>query len=249
MKTLITFFESFMINWPIIWSDTSIYICLWIIALYLITVWAAKNYRNSVREEYLVKTTSKLCALNDEIDKQKSEYKFLDKAFAEYRIDAQNEAFERQTKINDLKAQNTALRAEVEQLSKDRYNLQCENAELTAENIMLRTQLQGRRNPDGRFAKTTGKGHGRKKPASIQTVAPEPERDWTTATPDELLAEAKRRYPVGTKYADVLDSVEYESECEPWIYTYAKTFKGIAICVTDGGGFVYAKNQWAQILP
>ena len=56
MKTL--FFEH-AINFNAIWNDLSIYVCLWLIALVLITVWAAKNYKNSIREEYLVKTTSK----------------------------------------------------------------------------------------------------------------------------------------------------------------------------------------------
>lgn len=256
MKTLITFFESFSnvlesdirsfaINWPVIWSDSSIYVCFWLVVFCLIVIWAANNYRRSVRDEYLVKTTSKLVHLHGLIDEKEREYKFLDNAFAEYRTDAQSEMFERQERINQLETKLEASKLKYDEL------------ELKYDNVL--TQLSGRRNPDGTFAKTTGKGHGKRKtkPASASSkfaaptapAAPEPERDWTTATTDELLAEAKRRYPVGTRYADVLDAWKYEAKREPWIYTDAQTFKGIAICVTDGGGFVYANGLWAEIQP
>lgn len=230
MKTLTLFFNcltdvftSFTINLPVIWSDVSIYVCLWLVVFCIIVIWAANNYRRSVRDEYLVKTTSARIKWDDEMERVQSENRSLREAFDEYRHEAQTEANERQERINQLESQNAALTAEVE---------------------ILNVKSERKRNPDGTFAKTTGKGHGRKK-----TAAPAPDRDWTTATPEELLAEAKRRYPAGTHYLDVLGKKRHKSNREPWIYTGVQSAEGIAVCVTDWGGFVYFNGQWAQILP
>lgn len=261
-------FNSFAINWPLIWTDLSFPMCL---CMFFLTVSALIAYRimvSSIREHYLVKTTSKLVHLHGLIDEKEREYKFLNEAFAEYRTDAQNEAFERQERINRLEIKCIALNAELIETQKqhkqceiDKFELQDNIATLRAENVTLRTQLQGRRNPDGTFKETTGKGHGKHKtkPASASSKFAEPaapteqtpDRDWTTATPEELLAEAKRKYPVGTKVKNngLCDSCQENDvfKCNPiiqgdkiWL-SGATEQVGYSICV-------YKNGQWAEIL-
>lgn len=82
-------FTQFGINWPVIWSDSSIYVCLWLISMMCLVVWSAGNYRNSVRDEYLVKVTLGLIALEQEREKLESENRLLTEAFAQYRTDVQ----------------------------------------------------------------------------------------------------------------------------------------------------------------
>ena len=67
MKTIIYFIEHHSINWPLIWSDCSPYICIWLLFLVLLAFLLVKNYNKAVKNEYLVKTTAKLCALNGTI--------------------------------------------------------------------------------------------------------------------------------------------------------------------------------------
>lgn len=215
-------FTSFGINWPVIWSDSSVFVCLWLILVVLLTIWAAKNYQNSVHEEYMVKVTCASIAWEEEREKLKSENRFLNEAFQEYRNDAQENAIERQSKIDrlssmtyELSAKNNQLSAEVEELSKK----------------------VPKRNADGTFAVTTGKGHQRKR-----KLEPEPERDWTKATKEELLAEAKRRYPVGTKYRSVLFGKKYESKFE------TEFCIGLKSVWEKGGGTVYSDGKWAKIV-
>lgn len=93
----------------------------------------------------------------------------------------------------------------------------------------LKSKLERKRNERGQFVKKS-------------------DRDWTTATKEELLAEAKRRYPVGTKYLDVLDSESYISEVDPLIDDGTRSVS-IGIWVNNGGGYIYADGKWAQILP
>lgn len=67
------------------------------------------------------------------------------------------------------------------------------------------------------------------------------DRDWTTATKEELLAEAKRRYPVGTKYKGLMYDFESESEHDPYFRYYTHIDVGI--------DYVYMNGKWAQIIP
>lgn len=116
------------------------------------------------------------------------------------------------------------------------------NAWLTECNNSLREELDSvkpKHNAKGQFDVKTGKGHQKKKQAT-QT-----EKDWTKATEEELLAEAKKRYPVGTKYFDVLEEKPHKALERPFKYTYSSEF---AIAVNYGGGFVYRGGKWAKIV-
>ena len=113
-------------------------------------------------------------------------------------------------------------------------DFECAMVELTE----LRSK-QRKRNPDGSFAVMSGKGHGKRKQA---------ERDWTTATKAELLAEAKRRYPVGCKVnclrgygknVEITHSEYPEFNNGVWIYG---NIDGYNICVFDNN------HQWAPII-
>lgn len=150
---------------------------------------------------------------------------------------------------------NVKIRSEVEELSAERYRLACENSELKKEIKIaqtclkvaeteiteLKAKLERKRNEKGQFVK--------KYDSEVRT---DQERDWTTATKEELLAEAKRRYPVGTKFL----SIDYEigetleivrpitsgdSDC---IYTLTKA-------PNDSNPYrsVYELGKWAKIIP
>lgn len=77
-------------------------------------------------------------------------------------------------------------------------------------------------------------------------VLPKQVRDWTTATKEELLAEAKRRYPVGTNYKGLRDGDITSSNHNPEI---AESDIFNSECVHVGWDWVYANGQWAEIIP
>ena len=74
------------------------------------------------------------------------------------------------------------------------------------------------------------------------------EKDWTKATVEERLAEAKRRYPEGTKFKTATESSEniYTSDGNAisWTYIYPD-----AIGNNPGQGLFYANGKWAEIVP
>lgn len=74
----IAFFKTHGVNFKVIWNDCSPYIVAWFVFVFVpLVMWSANNYKLSLRNEYLVKTTSKLCALNLEIDELKAANKIL----------------------------------------------------------------------------------------------------------------------------------------------------------------------------
>ena len=74
------------------------------------------------------------------------------------------------------------------------------------------------------------------------------EKDWTKATVEERLAEAKRRYPEGTKFKTAAENREsiYTSDGNAisWTYIYPD-----AIGNNPGQGLFYANGKWAEIVP
>lgn len=71
------------------------------------------------------------------------------------------------------------------------------------------------------------------------------ERDWTTATKDELLSEAKKRYPVGTKivclYGSGYNDIENDNfEHAGYMFMWHRTNDGHVGCIFD--------HVWAQII-
>jgi len=144
---------------------------------------------------------------------------------------------------------NVKIRAEVEELSAERYRLACENTDLKQELKIAKTclkvaeteitelkaKLERKRNDKGQFAKKQ-------------------ERDWTTATKDELLDEAKRRYPIGTKFIciefndkrTVTDNNYWDNEIWDNEIWDNEIWFGVEFPVS---GVVYKKGKWAQILP
>lgn len=131
-------FDQFGINWSVIWSDSSIFVCLWLVSVMLLVCWGATNYRNSVREEYLVKTTSARIKWEQEKEKLESENRFLTEAFYEYRSKTISDITEHQDRINQLSAENNDFKAKIKLLSRAR-------------------------NEKGQFIVTSGKGHGKRK--------------------------------------------------------------------------------------
>lgn len=198
MKTLIYFIMNHSINLPEIWSDCSIYVCLWLVSVVLLAIWSAKNYKRSVQleasedkanESYKHKNI--VLSLSKQIDNLESQNSYLKQAFDSYKYDTQKELIELMGKLP-------------------------------------------KRNSNGTFAFKTGKGHGKKKITEI---------DWTKATKEELLSEAKRRYPIGTKFIGMTSNIEI-AEIDPFFYD--NYYKRIA--VKDVSGVVYFDGQWAKII-
>jgi len=119
-----------------------------------------------------------------------------------------------------IKEASEKTKAEVEELSAERYRLACEITE-------LKSKLERKRNERGQFVKS------------------EPDRDWTTATKEELLAEAKRRYPVGTKFIELCTDIEDVAEKEAYFYYFPEKF----IAVRQERGVIYRHGKWAKIIP
>lgn len=95
-----SFFENHGINPNVIWIDTSPFLCVWLLSVCILTIWGSNNYKRAIRDEYNVKTTSKLISLNQEIDELKAANKFIDEAFRSYRNDVKDELLEKQKRID-----------------------------------------------------------------------------------------------------------------------------------------------------
>ena len=76
------FLQNHGVNFKVIWNDCSPYIVGWFVFAFVpLVMWSANNYKRSLREEYrneyLIKTTSKLISLNQELDELKAANKIL----------------------------------------------------------------------------------------------------------------------------------------------------------------------------
>lgn len=144
-----------------------------------------------------------------------------------------------QKQIDHLRLKNINQGIEIERLSDE---LKTANGVIKRLNDERQT-LKPKRNPDGTFAVTTGKGHQRKRKLQQET-----ERDWTQATQEELLAEAKRRYPVGMKF----ESIDYTiGETLTILRRVVYGANGGIYTLTDGYipfRAVYLNGKWAQII-
>ena len=109
---VVKFLINHSINYRLIWFHISPIICIWCIGAVIVAIWAAKNYVSSIREEYLIKTTSKLCSLNTEIDELKAMNKFMDEAFRQCRKDSTQELIYRQNIIDQYAARYDRKRNE-----------------------------------------------------------------------------------------------------------------------------------------
>lgn len=70
--------------------------------------------------------------------------------------------------------------------------------------------------------------------------------------PVDLLAEAKRRYPVGSKFKcpnsnkSEFDS-NYDTKSDTWtVTTYKSITHGTNLCIHSGNGYLYFKGRWAK---
>lgn len=115
MKSLFTFITEHSINWSLIWSDCSIYVCIWLFICLVLTIVIASNYGHSVRKEADEKADSVVQSLSHELDMLELQNCYLRQSFTDH------------TK-------------EIERLSK----------------------FERKRNPDGTFVISSGKGHGKK---------------------------------------------------------------------------------------
>jgi len=63
-------------------------------------------------------------------------------------------------------------------------------------------------------------------------------------TREELLEEAKRKYPIGTRYISPYSGDKKIVKCHEDEFDWSSSTNGIH----DGGSFVYYDNKWAEIL-
>lgn len=61
MKNLITFFENTGVNWSVIWSDCSLFVCLVLLIALAAAYWWHKKTIQETKEDYLLKITEKYC--------------------------------------------------------------------------------------------------------------------------------------------------------------------------------------------
>lgn len=107
------FLQNHGVNFKVIWIDCSPYIVAWFVFAFVpLVMWSANNYKRSLRDEYLVKTTSKLIALNSEVDEQKAANKILRESNMkrfEYSIELKKSFADAVAEINKLVAENKLL--------------------------------------------------------------------------------------------------------------------------------------------
>jgi len=152
-----------------------------------------------------------------------------------------------------LRFGNTSLRTdlkdretELEEVSKERYRIACKNTYLKDELKIAQTCLKVAETEIAELkSKLSRKNLKRDEKGR---VLPKADRDWTTATEEELLAEAKRRYPVGTKVKSLyhngnphikIETVNFEHVRKADIH--AKTIKSFLCPV------VYSHGKWAEV--
>lgn len=113
INPIAVFLQNHGVNFRVIWIDCSPYIVAWFIFAFVpLVMWSANNYKRSLRDEYLVKTTSKLIALNNEIDEQKAANKILRESNMkrfEYSIELKKSFADAVSEIKKLVAENKLL--------------------------------------------------------------------------------------------------------------------------------------------
>jgi len=67
MKNLITYFENTGVNWSVIWSDCSLFICLFLLFVIVSAYWWHKKTIQEMKYEYKTESNNELCALNSQI--------------------------------------------------------------------------------------------------------------------------------------------------------------------------------------
>lgn len=202
MKSLFYFFANHSINWSMIWSDVSIYVCIWLILVMLIVIWAANNYRKSVKYEAEEKQNRLVVSLSHELDMINLENSGFREAFKNYKEDVQSELYSLRERLK---------------------------------------VAERKRDSKGLYLPSTGKGHGKKK-------------DLSKTTEEELITEAKRRYPIGTLFYSALGD-ENPSKCVcNGGYIFQQNHRGCKniIWAYDNTytlrGFLYHNGVWAEII-
>ena len=82
INPIAVFLQNHGVNFKVIWNDCSPYIVGWFVFAFVpLVMWSYNNYKRSLREEYrneyLIKTTSKLISLHQELDELKAANKIL----------------------------------------------------------------------------------------------------------------------------------------------------------------------------
>jgi len=73
-----TFLQNHGVNLKVIWNDCSPYILGWFVFAFTpLVLWSARNYKHSIKLEYIIKTAEKLSEKDKEIDKLKAENDML----------------------------------------------------------------------------------------------------------------------------------------------------------------------------
>lgn len=73
------------------------------------------------------------------------------------------------------------------------------------------------------------------------------EKDWTKATKEELLEEAKKKYPVGTKFISVINKLHKSSVKNNYYAFYNNNYNEIVVNSSFGAS-IYKNGKWAEII-
>ena len=77
MKNIITFFENTGVNYSVIWSDCSPYLCAVLLIALILGYYFAKKTNQCLTDYYLLKSTTKVCQLEGKIFDLEAENKAL----------------------------------------------------------------------------------------------------------------------------------------------------------------------------
>lgn len=137
-------FENIGTNWSVITHDVvNVYLPLFCLGLIALCVWSTRNYKRSLDQE------------------KSDELRTAEKQIDHLRLKDINQGIEIETLKDELKTTNSALRRIAYKLVAAAEDVQRLKAQLEAE------KAKHKRNPDGTFAVTTGKGHQKKRKTQI----------------------------------------------------------------------------------
>ena len=141
------------------------------------------------------------------------------------------------------------LRGENKSVSPPESELECWLRETKAKNLSLK-ELENEINYKCSYFEVYKKLQGKCAIDKAQILYNEwnvkQEKDWTKATKEELLKEANRRYPKGTKFRNAASNSIHVSDGNAISWESSSYPDGIAN--DPGEGLFYANGKWAEII-
>lgn len=94
---IIYFLQNHSINLPEIWSDCSIYICVWLFALLVLIIIIASNYGHSIKKESEETALSIVSSLSHELDQLELQNCYLKESYLakQKEVDSLNDQLKR----------------------------------------------------------------------------------------------------------------------------------------------------------